>query len=246
MPLLVGVGNQATAATALVPKACRSWQHRDCAEPKAQKTLERLARNLLSLEAVYVAVVDYDPQLLNRVSQRRVQHGGEGLSVRRVDQVHLYSTRALPGTKPPTVWIEIDPESALVLAAAQSLRLPGLSNKPLGWSDGWQVHPTDDEEDRARLWKRAGAGPREDVMEAIRRAGRKAKIHFGVAGWVSRHRDCGTGRQWEWTPTGGSRPWQSSWPASGTSSSRQMQDYYGWDEWAGPHPIRIWVLLRFG
>lgn len=90
---------------------------------------------------LYVALEEHDPDLLGRVRERRSRIGGEGLSIRRGERLHLYSTIPLSGTKPPTFWIGVQPDVALELLAFQSLRLPGLGTRvehgPLGWRWGW-------------------------------------------------------------------------------------------------------------
>ncbi len=98
VPLLVGVGQPGHGGNgAGAPSRVDRGSTRTAPKRRLRRPWSAWPDTSRPLETVYVAVADYDPQVLNRVSRRRAQHGGEGGSVRRVDHVHLYSTKALPG-----------------------------------------------------------------------------------------------------------------------------------------------------
>lgn len=156
-PFWLVLCNPSDGNTVFIDKPCGSWLHRDCPEP--DRMLGRMAQLLTPLATVHMALEDYDTRLLARVRDRRRRFGGEGVSIRRNDRVHLYSTQPLPGREPPTLWIESNIESALYLLAYQSLRLPGLDGGgrgPFGWSGGWKLRRP--KENEGEDWRGSSTG----------------------------------------------------------------------------------------
>jgi hypothetical protein len=138
---------------------CGSPQHRyeACAAPYAEKHLDHLAAKFELEESIFFTDCAYEPNLLNRLDQRRSVRGGEKVVIRRYrgttwrqcSRFHIYSTVPLPGRLEPTEWTQLTPEEAIHQLATRSLSVPGLYSRkgltPITYSAGWK--PEDEEED---------------------------------------------------------------------------------------------------
>lgn len=160
-------------------------------------TDRRIAGLLRPLETVHLAFEDYAPDTLSRVWDRRRRHGGEGVSIRRDDRVHFYSTNPLPGRGSSRFWMDTDVNSALLLIARHSLRLPGLGGGertgPFGWSDDGGC-PMKDPRIVPTLVTAGSARERLMSSTAPCRAARRAEDRYGVPVPSL------TSRTWRWKP----------------------------------------------
>ena len=174
---------------------CGSPQHRydACGPVYAQKHLDHLVPLIEAEESIFFADCDYEPNLLNRLDQRRIVHGGEKVVIRRYrgrvgnqcSRYHIYSTVPLPGRLQPTEWTQLTSEEAVEHLANRSFSIPGLYSRkgltPITYSAGWKPAKDENEEGEEGKSEYLGIARRESTLRhALTIMDRTAETIFGI------------------------------------------------------------------
>jgi len=161
-------------------RPCDSWTHEDCATKKADRVVAHLKRVWADPQSLYMASFRTSRIAFSRIRQRRKGQSLPWLWVIRSDGwTHYFSAAPYPGRLEPVEWVQLKPSTAIEVAAAAVLALPGVEK--MRAHPRWQPPEPDVGQRKTKTYTVFGPIGEGRWEEAQRQAVEVVRLKYGVS-----------------------------------------------------------------